>query len=177
MKKLNTVAATFLILTLPIIGQAQPKYDSETNTVTLSTPVLYDYDRGSITIFAEDHIEVRMSSFEREKKRLVYLCANDPSLGILVINGRSNFNLAPEVTDVMEMKIEGEGPTGWAVKYILKGDSAFELIDLMYENQSVGFATTNSDCPGAEVGDTFAFGSIMAIWDTNGLERVMKRMK
>jgi hypothetical protein len=169
-----------LILTLifPIASLAAPKYDREDNVVNISTNMLDETDIGTIKVYSDKHIVIYGFSVKKDKP--VQMCSKDPSLGLLFLNDRLQLGTSvPKVTEVLTWDNTSKdgreaNKAGWARAFVLRGDDALDLLDLMYEYDMVGFAFTNTACsPTKDV----ANGKILLNFDTRGLERAMKRLK
>jgi hypothetical protein len=170
-----------LILLYAFNASADAKYDSEDNIVELNTPLLSKkIDPGSIKIHSENHIKLFVAAYDDNDKKGIGLCGKDPSLGLLILDGELKIGeKVPTVTDVEnwpattdENKLEIKA--GWVVRYIFKGDDARDLMDLLSEYQSVGFAFTGKGCTETKYTKP---GKIILNFKTKGLERAMKRIK
>jgi len=146
--------------------------------VELTTPLLAtNIDTGWIKIHNEKYITVEGTGYNSETEKVIAMCGKEPSLGLLFLNGNLELGgKVPKVTDVEYWKGEGSKEltnAGYVRRFVFKGDDALDLMDLLYEYQSVGFIMLG-ECPNS--GD-FISGKIILDFDTRGLERVMKRIK
>jgi hypothetical protein len=172
-KLLTILIAT--ILANQALGQA--KYDPKDNSVTLNTPILAEgIDIGFIEIKSKDYITIKAISFDKDSKKMIGMCGINPSLGLLIINEKVKLGTSPpKVTSVEQWESESATTkAGWVRSFILKGDDALDLMDLLLEYRSVGFMLSGTDC--AET-DNVTNGRLIVIFETRGLERAMNRIK
>ena len=173
---------TGIILLLLCVGTAlaDASYDSERNVVMLKTPMLSP-SIGAITIYSEDHVEIMASGFDTNKGGVVGMCGIAPSLGILMLNGKLGVGTGvPRVSAVRAFGNAGE-PTrepldaGWVHMFVLKGDDALDLLDLLHSYDSVGFVFQNDT--GCKEDGIFVHGVVAVNFSTRGFERAMRRLR
>ncbi len=153
------------------VSYADAKYQSEKNYVSIVTPTLYDHDQGFINIYSEDRIEIMAFKLNEQKDKLIGLCGLEPSLGLLILDGQPSTQTPPKVSDVNR---HADANDDFVHSYVLKGDDAMDLMDLLHEYRSVGFALTTGKC---EESQHFTEGKIIIVFDPRGIERAMKRIK
>jgi hypothetical protein len=142
---------------------ATPLYDKEKNAVILSAAYIGEVSAdGKITIYSEDNIEINLRRYDFDSKKIVVLCEDNPSLGFIFPIGTP----MPKVTKVKRIN-------NIIVNYVLKGEDALDLMDILYTQKTLNFLLTTK-CPESE---KLTSGDMMVTFDTNGLERVMKRLK
>lgn len=176
MYKSYFITILFLLTTNAMAGA---EYDREKNSVSLTTPLLAkNIDTGFITIYNEKHITIMGSAIDDASGKLIGMCGKDPSLGLLILDGNLKIGTkTPNVTEVENWDSEKSPDAvkaGWVRRFVLKGDDALDLMDLLYEYRSVGFAFTGSNCQ--ETKNTTS-GKLILNFETRGLERAMKRLK
>lgn len=168
-----------ILLLLTTNAMAGAEYDRDKNVVSLSTPLLAkNIDTGFITIYNEKHITIMGSAIDDASDKLIGMCGKDPSLGLLLLDGNLKIGTkVPNITDVENWDSEKSPDAvkaGWVLRYVLKGDDALDLMDLLYEYRTVGFAFTGSNCQETK---NIISGKIILNFETRGLERAMKRLK
>jgi len=160
---------------------AQATYNSEKNIVELRTPILGKSDIGWIKIHDEKHVEIGGIGRDKAKDKMIGMCGHTPSLGLMFLDSKLKLGAkVPRVTDVLRSTNTSDSTketiaAGWVHSFVLKGDDAQDLMDLLLDNRSVGFAVQSGDaCKETEF---YTQGAITINFETKGLERAMKRIK
>ncbi len=159
---------------------ADATYDSENKLVKLGTELL-SADTGWIKIYNEKHIEIGGIALNKTNKKMIGMCGNKPSLGLLFLNGKLKLDgKVPKVTSVLRSTDKSESgketiAAGWVHSFVLKGEDAQDLMDLLYENRSVGFAVLSGE--GCKETEYYTQGKLVMDFSTQGLDRAMKRLK
>jgi hypothetical protein len=176
MKLLQCVALLYLVLH-GMAAVAQASYDSEKNEVVIKTPLFGGSDTGFITIKADDHISIFAIGSDPHTKKLMQLCGREPTLGLLLLDGKLIIDRRPpkvtETTPFGEKSTESNA-AGYVHSYILKGEPAKDLIDLLMTHDQVGFGIVANKCD--ETSKLSSRGPTIN-FITRGLERAMKRLK
>lgn len=165
----------FVSVLLPVSALADAEYNRKENIVYLRSE---GSDAGWVKIHNEKHIVVGGIGFDSTTQKSIFLCGKDPSLGLLILDGKLQLGsgkLPPNVTGVIQLlppKVTGY-PFGIVHSYVLKGDDAQDLMDMLLEYRQVGFAIL-SECPDTEDSTS---GKIILNFDTRGIERALKRIK
>lgn len=160
---------------------AQASYDSEKNIVELRTPILGSSDTGWMKIHNETHIEIGGIGRDKSKDKMVGMCGTNPSLGLVFLDGRLKLGAkVPKVTDVLRSTNTSDSTqqtiaAGWVHSFLLKGDDAQDLMDLLHANRAVGFAFQSGEA--CKETQFYTQGLITINFETSGLERAMKRIK
>jgi len=161
----------FVSVLLPISALADAKYDREENIVQLRSD---GGDTGWLMIHNKKHIVVGGMAYNSTTQKVTGLCGKNPSLGLLILDGNVQIGTGkspPKVTGVIHFKPRSSD--GYVHRYVLKGDDAEDLMDMLLEYRQVGFAIS-SKCPEIE---NYAPGEIILNFDTRGLERALERIK
>jgi len=175
--KLIIPAIFFLFSTNVMAGI---KYNSEKNIVEISTMLFSgNFDSGTIKIFNEKYIKIFARAIDISAEKAIQLCGKKPSLGTLILDGNISLEgKAPTVTEVEnwpETEINKVvTKAGWVKYYVFKDDDALDLMDLLYEYQSVGFLMVVKECAETKYNKR---GNLILNFKTRGLERAMKRLK
>lgn len=158
---------------------ADATYNSEKNIVELMTPLLSP-DTGWIEIYNERHVEIGGLGSDKAKDKMVGMCGINASLGLLFLDGKLKLGAkVPKVTDVLRSTNTSDSTketnaAGWVHSFVLKGDDAQDLLDLLFDNKFVGFAVlSGKDCQETQY---YTQGRIIINFETKGLERAMKRL-
>lgn len=169
----------FALITLTVQGAAsfaQASYEAEANEVVLRTPLLTKgIDLGLITIKAEDHITLFATKLGQSEK-MTELCGRNPDLGLLFLDGRLSLDRrTPKVTETRPWgeKSPESIAGGYVHSYVLKGEDAKDLLDLLLTYQQVGFSIPSRCAESAK----YAPGQITVNFATRGLDRALRRLK
>lgn len=167
--------ALLLTLVSSLAANAAVGYDNEKNVVNLQTSMLAKgVDVGWIEIHSKKHIEIGGSAYDRTSSKSIELCGIEPSLGILILDGKLNFEKRPpKVTDVAKFQNSSWDGAAYVHRYVLKDADAMDLLDLLLEYKQVGFAIS-SKCPEFKGVQP---GQIVLDFDTRGLDRALNRLK
>jgi hypothetical protein len=177
---LRYIASSLLFLLCVSNSFAQPTYNSEKNIVELRTPILSG-DTGWIKIYNGKHIEIGGLGMDKAKGKMIGLCGNNPSLGLMFLDSKLKLGAkVPKVTEVIRSTNTSESTkqtiaAGWVHSFLLKGDDAQDLMDLLLDNKAVGFSVRSGPACGETQYSTQ--GTVTINFETAGLERAMKRIK
>jgi hypothetical protein len=148
------------------------QYDSESNTVRITSEILTGSGIGHITIYSERKITLTAGALSDDKK-LISLCGIDPSLGILFLDNQMKIGgRPPSVSGTTDYNPVSKG--GYVAAFEFEGDDALDLMDLLMEYEFVGFAISGSKC---EEDSELSNAPLPVNFSARGIERAMSRIK
>lgn len=173
--KICTAIVILASMLSSISAFADVQYDQEKNIVMINTDIQEGVDHGWIRIYNQKHIDIGGTAYDSATQKITGLCGKNPSLGLLILDGKLQIGgkQTPKVTGTNPYKGDTVTAADFVYSYVLKGDDAMDLIDLLLEYRQVGFAIL-SECP--NIGD-WKSGKIILNFDTRGLDRALNRIK